>query len=78
MAFASPTFAPAKLTSCNSLPLFGPWFTDRNEQMLLIDLLKAAEKYFRSIYSANSSENGWPTADVQYSLMHEWGWMEDV
>jgi hypothetical protein len=45
VAFASQDFAPARVTSCNSLPLFGPWFTDYNEQVLLINLLKEVERY---------------------------------
>ena len=43
VAFASSDFAPARVTSCNSLPLFGPWFTDYNEQAILINLLKDVE-----------------------------------
>ena len=45
VAFASSAFAPARVTSCNSLPLFGPWFTDYNEQVILIGLLKEVETY---------------------------------
>ena len=77
VAFASSAFAPARVTSCNSLPLFGPWFTDYNEQVILINLLKEGETLSPSDGVTDIREHGWPTAAVQRLLMQEWGWMHE-
>lgn len=41
----SPDFGPALFTTCSTLPLFGPWVTDRNEQLILMNLMKTVERY---------------------------------
>jgi hypothetical protein len=39
----------------------GPFFADRNEQTLILELLRSVEK-----------ENGWPTRTVTSALVKEW------
>jgi len=47
----SPDFGPALFTTCCTLPLFGPWVTDRNEQLILMTLLKDVERCISLLHS---------------------------
>ena len=44
----------------------GSWFTDRQEQEVLIDFMQGTEQ-----------ASGWPRKEAQKKLIEDWGWSED-
>ncbi|OIW32928.1 hypothetical protein CONLIGDRAFT_666340 [Coniochaeta ligniaria NRRL 30616] len=58
---ASNKLSEARRIAGHALFACGPFFTDRKEQSLILELLGSAEK-----------ENGWPTGTVVRALVEEW------
>ncbi|KAI9820798.1 MAG: hypothetical protein M1827_005169 [Pycnora praestabilis] len=64
MALSNNKTPPNMVTACMGIAMCGHFFTDRQEQQALVDLLIKTE-----------NNHGWPTITVQRHLKEAWGWM---
>ncbi|WXC64748.1 hypothetical protein SNK03_010559 [Fusarium graminearum] len=63
IALSNPSTRPAMFTACMGVTACGGRFTEKHEQMALLDILILTEK-----------THNWPTASAQVHLKRAWGW----
>lgn len=63
VALSNPTTPAALLTACMGILLSGGWFTEREDQERLYDVLRLTEE-----------RHGWPTSTIQEQLRQTWDW----
>ncbi|KAI6764046.1 hypothetical protein HG530_007835 [Fusarium avenaceum] len=63
IALSNPSTRPATFTACMGVTACGDRFTERRDQMALLDVLKLTE-----------NTHSWPTAAAQTHLKMAWGW----
>ncbi len=59
-------FLPARFTASLAIIICDSWFTDRREQVALLDFMRYTSRC-----------NGWPRQDAERALVEQWGWKEE-
>ena len=59
-------YIPARFTASLGILVCSAWFTDRGEQVALLEFMRTTDQ-----------SSGWPRTKAQRDLMEEWGW-DDV